>query len=155
MTTTRNKGKGKSFGLTDNGSEDEDKPDQKPNQPTSSLSDILVGTTPTPTREPTSPTPGPSKSKEEPITDDNISFHSDKGEEPKQDPTPPPPPPPNPETMETTPDLPEFKGKRKEAHPFIKNIEIFFLLNPIQIDNDRKKILVALHKISDGAEQWK
>ncbi len=52
-------------------------------------------------------------------------------------------------------DLPEFKGKRKEAHPFIENIEIFFLLNPIQIDNDRKKILVALHKISDGAEQWK
>jgi len=69
--------------------------------------------------------------------------------------------------METTPpttphqlsgligDLPEFKGKRKEAHPFIENIEIFFLLNPLQIDNDRKKILVALHKISDGAEQWK
>jgi len=51
-------------------------------------------------------------------------------------------------------DLPEFKGKRKEAHPFIENIEIF-LLNPIQIDNDRKKILVVLHKISDGAEQWK
>ncbi len=68
--------------------------------------------------------------------------------------------------METTPvptphvpsslirDLPEFKGKRKEAHPFIENIEIFFLLNPIRIDNDRQKILVALHKISDGAEQW-
>ncbi len=52
-------------------------------------------------------------------------------------------------------DLPEFKGKQKEAHPFIENIEIFFLLNPIWIDSNRKKILVTLHKISDGAKQWK
>ncbi len=123
--------------------------------------------TPTLARELTSPIPGPSKPKEEPITDNDISFHSDEGKEPKRDPTPPPPPPPNPETMETTPvptphipfsligDLPEFKGKQKEAHPFIENIEIFYLLNPIRIDNDRKKILVALHKISNGAEQWK
>ncbi len=166
-TTTKSKGKGRSFGLTDNGSEDKDKPDQKPDQPTSSLSDTLVGTTPTPAQEPTSPISGPSKPKEEPITDNDVSFHSDKGEEPRRDPTPPPPPPPNPRAMETAPvptphvsssiirDLPEFKGKWKEAHPFIENIKIFFLLNPLQIDNDRKKILVALHKISDGAEQWK
>src|SRR6266550_3088831 len=52
-------------------------------------------------------------------------------------------------------DLPDFKGKRKEARPFIEKIEIFFLLNPIRFDNDRKKILVALYQISDGAEQWK
>ena len=52
-------------------------------------------------------------------------------------------------------DPPEFKGKRTNARTFIDNLEIYFALNPARITTDNQKVLLALSKISDGAEQWK
>ena len=41
------------------------------------------------------------------------------------------------------------------ARTFIDNLEIYFALNPARITTDNQKVLLALSKISDGAEQWK
>ena len=49
-------------------------------------------------------------------------------------------------------DPPEFKGKQTNARTFIDNLEIYFALNPA---TDNQKVLLALSKISNGAEQWK
>ncbi|KAF8333316.1 hypothetical protein F5887DRAFT_1080351 [Amanita rubescens] len=131
-----------------------------------------IGTTPTPAQQPTNPKPGPSnpteqKDEEDPFNPDRIEV-----DEPKPNPTPPhrdPSPSPSPTRMsggttDPTPnpqipsligDLPEFKGKRKDANTFIEDIEIFFDMNPERMNTDCLKILAALNKISDGARQWK
>ncbi len=131
----------------------------------------MVGTTPAPAEQSTDPTPESSSTNLELSKeyDSDVSFYTDK--EPLPNPTPPrrdPSPPPSPMSGTAPPthdhgsnsvigEIPEFKGKRKEAKAFVQNCKLYFRLNPKRIaaDNDRTKIFLALNKISDGAKEWK
>jgi hypothetical protein len=51
-------------------------------------------------------------------------------------------------------DVTKFNGKRKELRYFLKNVETYFVNNPIECNNDQKKIAKAVSFFESAPQKW-